>query len=158
MTLVYLAVAWLAGIALGRALHPPWQALLLIGLAATIGWAGWRDRPAVRSACILLLVAALGAGRLLLALPRLPPNALAHYNDIGPVLVEGTVAAAPDERDTVTRLRLRAEHLTLPGGQTVPVQGTALVYLPRYPTFSYGDRLRVSGLLQTPPEFADFSY
>ncbi|MEM3658409.1 MAG: hypothetical protein QXQ66_08370, partial [Candidatus Hadarchaeum sp.] len=77
MTLVYLAIAWLAGIALGKALHPPWQALLLIGLAATIGWAGWQDRPAVRSACILLLVATLGAGRLLLALPRLPPNALA---------------------------------------------------------------------------------
>ncbi|MBC7228167.1 MAG: ComEC/Rec2 family competence protein [Thermoflexales bacterium] len=158
MTLVYLALAWLAGIVLGRALHPPWQALLLLGLAAAVGWAGWRDRPLVRSACILLLTAALGAGRLLWALPRLPPNALAHYNDVGPVLVEGTVVAAPDERDTYTRVRLRAERLTLPDGQQVSVEGTALVYLPRYPTFSYGDRLQVSGLLQTPPEFADFSY
>ncbi len=158
MTLVYLAIAWLAGIVLGRALHPPWQALLLLGLAAVVGWAGWRDRPAVRFVCALTLAAALGAGRLLSALPRLPPNALAHYNDVGPVLIEGTVVAAPDERDTTTRVRLRAERLTLPDGQQVSVQGTALVYLPRYPTFAYGDRLLVSGLLQTPPEFADFSY
>ncbi len=158
MTLVYLATAWLAGIALGKALHPPWQALLLLGLAAVIGWAGWRDCPPIRSVFALLVVAVLGAGRLLWALPRLPPNALAHYNDIGPVLVEGTVAAAPDERDTYTRLRLQVERLTLPGGQPVSVQGAALVYLPRYPTFSYGDRLQVTGLLETPPEFAGFSY
>ncbi len=158
MTLVYLAIAWLAGIALGQALRPPWQVLLLLGLAGVIGWAGWRDRPPVRLACALLLTAALGAGRLLSALPRLPPNALAHYNDVGPVLLEGTVIAAPDERDTTTRLRLRAESLTLPDGQQVPVQGTALVYLPRYPTFACGDRLQVTGLLETPPEFADFSY
>ncbi|MFN3763412.1 MAG: DUF4131 domain-containing protein, partial [Anaerolineae bacterium] len=125
MTLVYLAIAWLAGIALGKALHPPWQALLLLGLAAPIGRAGWRDFPLVRSTCVLLLAATLGAGRLLLALPRLPPNALAHYNDVGPVLIEGTVAAAPDERDTVTRVRLRAERITLPGGQSLSVQGTA---------------------------------
>ncbi|MCX7855817.1 MAG: ComEC/Rec2 family competence protein [Anaerolineae bacterium] len=158
MTLVYLTIAWLAGIVLAKAIHPPWQALLLLGLAAIVGWVGWRDRPLVRSACVLLLAAVLGAGRLLSALPRLPPNALAHYNDVGPVLVEGTVTAAPDERDTYTRLRLRAERLTLPDGQQIPVQGTALVYLPRYPTFSYGDRLQVTGLLETPPEWADFSY
>jgi len=158
MTLVYGAIAWIAGIALGKALHPPWQALLLLGLAAVVIGIGWQDQPPIRSLCVLLLVAALGAGRLLIALPRLPPNALAHYNDVGPVLIEGTVAAAPDERDTHTRLRLRAESLTLPDGQQVPVQGTALVYLPRYPTFAYGDRLQVTGLLQTPPEFADFSY
>ncbi|MCS7177933.1 MAG: ComEC/Rec2 family competence protein [Anaerolineae bacterium] len=158
MTLVYLAVAWLAGIVLAEALRPPWQVLLLLGLATIIGWAGWRERPLVRSVCVLLLVAVLGAGRLLWALPRLPPNALAHYNDIGPVLIEGTVAAAPDERDTHTRLRLQAERLMLPDGQQLPVQGMALVYLPRYPTFSYGDRLLVGGLLETPPEFAGFSY
>ena len=158
MTLVYGAIAWIAGIALGKALHPPWQALLLLGLAAVVIGIGWRDQPPIRSLCALLLVAALGAGRLLIALPRLPPNALARHNDVGPVLIEGTVAAAPDERDTRTRLRLRAESLTLPDGQQVPVQGTALVYLPRYPTFAYGDRLQVTGLLQTPPEFADFSY
>jgi len=158
MTLVYGAIAWIAGIALGKALHPPWQALLLLGLAAVVIGIGWRDQPPIRSLCALLLVAALGAGRFLVALPRLPPNALAHYNDVGPVLIEGTVAATPDERNTHTRVRLRAESLTLPDGQQVPVQGTALVYLPRYPTFTYGDRLQVTGLLQTPPEFADFSY
>lgn len=158
MTLVYLTIAWIVGIVLGNAIHPPWQALLLVGLAAVVVGIGWRDTPRVRFPCILLLLATLGAGRLLLSLPRLPPDALARYNDVGPVLIEGTVVAPPDERDTHTRLRLRAEHLTLPDGYEVPVRGLALVRLPRYPTFSYGDRLQVTGLLETPPEFADFSY
>ncbi len=158
MRLVYLTLSWLAGIALGRVLAPPWQALFLVGWAATVGWIAWRNSPLPRFLCICLLLAALGAGRLLAALPRLPPNGLAHFNDVGPVLIEGTVVAAPDERDTHTRLRLRAERLTLPDGQQVPVQGLALVRLPRYPTFSYGDRLQVTGLLETPPDFADFSY
>lgn len=158
MTLPYLTLAWLAGIVLGNALRPPWQALLLLGLAAVVVGIGWRDNPRVRFPAILLLLVALGAGRLLLSLPRLPPDALARYNDVGPVLIEGTVAAAPDERDTHTRLRLRAERLILPDGQQVSVQGLALVRLPRYPTFSYGDRIQVTGLLETPPEFADFSY
>lgn len=158
MTLVYLAIAWLAGIALGQALRPPWQALLLLGLAAVVVGTGWRGNPRVRFPSIFLLFVALGAGRLLLSLPRLPPNALARYNDMGPVLIEGTVVAPPDERDTHTRLHLRAERLALHDGQQVLVQGLALVRLPRYPTFAYGDRLQVTGLLETPPEFADFSY
>jgi hypothetical protein len=74
MTLVYGAIAWLAGIALGKALHPPWQALLLLGLAAVVVGIGWRDQPPIRSFCALLLVAALGAGRLLVALPAFPPT------------------------------------------------------------------------------------
>ncbi len=158
MTLVYLTIAWLAGIALGKAIAPPWQALLLIGWAGIIGWIAWRHSSRLRLLCACILLAALGAGRLLISLPRLPPDALAHYNDVGPALIEGTVVAPPDERDTHTRLRLRAERLTLPDGRQVPVQGLALVRLPRYPAFSYGDRLQVTGLLETPPEFADFSY
>lgn len=158
MTLVYLAVAWLGGIALAQAFHPPWPALLLPGLIAVAGWARWRNLPALRLPCVLLLVTVLGMGRMLQALPRLPPDSLAHYNDSGPVLVEGTVVVAPDERDTYTRLRLHAERLTLPTGDQIPVRGDALVYLPPYPAFSYGDRLQVTGLLATPPEFADFSY
>lgn len=158
MTLVYLTVAWLAGIAIAKAVALPWQVLLLLGLASVIGWVAGRDSRPVRLLCACVLLAVLGAGRLQTALPRLPPDALAHYNDIGPVLIEGTAVAPPDRRDTHTRLRLRAERLTLPDGQQIPVRGLALVRLPPYPTFSYGDRLQVTGLLETPPDFADFSY
>lgn len=160
MTLVYLAIAWPVGNALGQALDslpPAGPAPPRTGrrhhrvggpAGPSPGAVDPRPPPGRRT----------GRRTTPPALLCLPPDALAHYNDVGPVLLEGTVTAAPDERDTTTRLRLRAESLTLPDGQQILVQGTALVYLPRYPTFAYGDRLQVTGLLETPPEFADFSY
>ncbi|MEJ2558892.1 MAG: hypothetical protein P8186_22285 [Anaerolineae bacterium] len=39
-----------------------------------------------------------------------------------------------------------------------PVSGLVLVQAPRYPAHAYGERLAVSGELETPPVFEDFSY
>jgi len=158
MTLVYLAAAWLVGIALAKALAPPWQVLLLLGLAGAVGLIGWYGSRRTRLLCACVVMLALGAGRLLLALPRFDAHSLAAYNDIGRVTLEGVVVGEPDERETFTNLRLRAERLTLPNGQEVEVGGLALVKVDRYPAFCYGDRLQVVGLLETPPEWEDFSY
>ncbi|GAH71595.1 unnamed protein product, partial [marine sediment metagenome] len=38
------------------------------------------------------------------------------------------------------------------------VSGTALLFVPRYPTYNYGDRLMVTGELKTPPQLDDFDY
>ena len=158
MTLVYLAAAWLAGIALARAFPIPWQALLLLGLVGTIGLIGWEGSRRTRLACACLVTLALGGGRLLLTLPRFDAHSLATYNDAGPVTLEGVVVGEPDVRETHVKLRLRAERLTLPDGQEVEVEGLVLVRADRYPTFAYGDRLRVTGPLETPSEGDDFSY
>ncbi len=158
MTLIYLVVAWVAGILLTRALVIPWQVLLLSGLAGFIGGVGWRDSPRLRLAAACAVALALGGGRLLLALPHFDPHALATYNDIGRVTVEGVVVGEPDVREDRVNLRLRAERLILPDGGQVDVRGLALVRTARYPTFAYGDRLRVSGWLETPPVWEDFSY
>ena len=158
MTLVYLAVAWLLGIAAAQTIGAPWQVWPVLGLAALLTWLLWRDHPLVRQigACGLAFV--LGAGRLLWATPRFDAHSLATYNDIGWVSVEGVVIGEPDERETYTNLRLRAERLTLPDGTEIPVNGLALVKADRYPPHQYGDRLQVEGLLETPPVFDSFSY
>ena len=88
MALVYLAVAWLAGIALAKTVGLGWQALPLLGLAALLGLLLWRDDRRVRLIALCALMLALGAGRLLLAVPRFDETSLATYNDVGWVMLE----------------------------------------------------------------------
>ena len=158
MTLVYLTLAWLAGIALAKAINLPWQVLPVLGLAAFLGLLLWRENARVRLGAACGLMLALGAGRLLLAAPRFDETSLATYNDVGWVTLEGVVVGEPDEREHYTNLRVRAERLTLPDGAELQVEGVALVKADRYPEHHYGDRVQVEGVLETPPVFEEFSY
>jgi competence protein ComEC len=158
MTLVYLAVAWLAGIALAQGIGLPWQALPVLGLAAFLVLLLWRENARARVGALCVLFLALGAGRFLLAVPHFDATSLATYNDAGWVRLEGVVVGEPDEREYYTNLRVRAEQLTLPGGVEREVDGMALVKADRYPERRYGDRVLVEGALETPPVLEDFSY
>ncbi len=171
MTLVYLTLAWIAGILLA---HTLWSRGL-VG-CATPGWpfgalAGCavltaiilRRRPAVRLAAILLAFSILGVWRYTAhpyaACPS--PDVLAFYNGDEKqavwATVEGMVAGYPDVRDVQTLYRLRADTITI-AGVTSPVTGDLLVQAVRFPNYAYGDRLRVTGQLQTPPMLDDFDY
>jgi competence protein ComEC len=160
--LVLVVTAWIAGLLLAHhwlaplGVEPlPLVVLGLLSLAAIILWRQDRSMR-LNGACALALL--LGALRYQQALPNLDDaGVVAHYNDSGWVTLEGIVRGYPDVRDTWTNLRLEAERLEIEG-KSQPVQGPVLVRAPRFPELHYGDRLRVSGLLQTPPEFEDFSY
>jgi hypothetical protein len=85
-------------------------------------------------------------------------NHVTFYNDEpDPVRLTGRVVDEPDVRDTYINLRLRAESLQH-GNTTRPVEGLVLVRAPRYPERFFGDHLSVTGKLETPPIFEDFSY
>ena len=158
MTLVYLAVAWVAGIVLARAADLAWQLLPLLGFVAIIALLVWWDERRVRLAALSVLMIGLGAGRLMIAEPRFDENSLASYNGVGWVTLEGVVVGEPDERDNYTNLRVRAERLTLSDGTEREVQGLVLIRTHRYPRRTYGDRLEVAGLLDDPPVYETFSY
>jgi competence protein ComEC len=157
MPLVYLSVAWLAGIALASLLRPPGALLALAAILPLAVLFLWRaDRRArLLAGCGLLLL--LGAGRYLLALPHFDAGDLAAYNGQGRVTVQGAVVGEPDVRGSYTNLRLRVDNLLLENASHT-VEGVALVRVSRYPEYRYGDRLQVAGLLETPPEREDFSY
>ncbi|NLE44453.1 MAG: DNA internalization-related competence protein ComEC/Rec2 [Chloroflexi bacterium] len=158
MTLVYLVVAWLAGIVCWSWLDLPWPILPVLGLAALTGRVAGRNNVSLRigSACVFAFV--LGAGRLLLDSPHVDQGRIALYNDTGWVTVDGVVIEDPDERDTTTHLVLRVERMTLADGVWQDASGRVLVIASRYPAFEYGDRLRVHGQPRTPPVLDDFSY
>lgn len=160
--LVLAAIAWLGGLVIAHhwlvptGVRPESLVLLsLVPLAAMALW--WRDRSMrLSGACALALL--LGALVYQTALPDPnDPEFIAHYNDTGWVTVEGVVRGYPDVRDTWTNLSLSSESLEV-GEQVVAVHGKVLVRAPRLPEHSYGDRLRVSGMLEIPPEFEGFSY
>ncbi len=164
MTLITLGLSWLAGIALAQWLQPPLPALGLLALPALAVALLWRHErgPRLAAACALALLA--GGARLLWATPHFGPGDLVTYNDRGRVTLVGVVDDEPDVRDTYQNLRLRVESLTpdTPGAGTrpapTPVTGLALVRAPRYPVRAYGEQLAVTGDLETPPVFEDFSY
>jgi len=158
MTLVYLTVSWLLGIVLAKMHGLPWQLLPILGLAAFLAFLLWPEERRVRLGALCVIALALGAARLLLEIPSFDETSLASYNGVGWVTIEGVVVAEPDERDLYTNLRLQAERLTLPNGDELAIEGLVLVRTARYPERSYGDRLLVEGVLETPPVFETFSY
>lgn len=129
---------------------------------------GLRARQAFRWPLVCLIAFALGGARYQFAQPTFDETTLAHYNDVGTVTLEGVVWDEPDERDTRTNLRVQVETLTVLGETPRTVSGVALVYAPSLsearltatgePRWRYGDRVRVIGNLETPPEFESFSY
>ena len=160
--LVLVVAAWALGLLLAHYVLVPsgveQVAVLILAippLATTALW--WRDRPMrLSGACALALLA--GVLRYQVALPDWNDQSfVARYNNSGWLTVEGVVNAYPDVRDTWTNLRLSAETLRV-GDQAYPVHGIILVRAPRWPEYHYGDRLSVSGLLETPPELEGFSY
>ena len=152
---VYLALAWLAGIALGAQLARPWPAWLACALAGALAGLLGRHERGWRLAGALLAAAALGALRL--SLSPLHASPLRPYLDGPPATLTGVVAAAPEVRATRSELVLRVESLAV-GEERSPLQDAVLVRIPRETGYRYGDRLRVSGRLATPPETGDFSY
>lgn len=160
--LVLVATAWIVGLIVAHHWLAPLGVeplslvvLSFLSLAAIILWRQDRSMR-LSGACALALL--LGALRYQAALPNLDdPSVVAHFNDSGWVTLEGIVRGYPDVRDTWTNLRLDTEQIEIEG-EGHPVHGTVLLRAPRFPEHHYGDRLRVSGLLQTPPEFEGFSY
>jgi competence protein ComEC len=171
MTLLYITIAWACGILLCYLMWsqgavgcqtPAWP-FAAASAAALASLVLWRRRAPARLAAAVALFAFLGMWRYdahpFAACPT--PADLDFYTardaQATEVVMEGVIGAYPDARQDRTDYVLEAETLTI-GGQTRPVHGKALIQARRYPAYSYGDRLRVTGRLQEPPVFDDFDY
>lgn len=159
MTLFWLGTAWLVGIGAGKMFAlQVWQWMLLAALSLAASFAfrgerGWRWLFACSA------VVALGAARLKAADPVLDTDHIAKYNECGRYLtITGVIVDFPDVRDSYVGLRVETETLRAAWGGSRRTHGLVLVRAPRHASYAYGDRLRVSGFLETPPEFEDFSY
>jgi competence protein ComEC len=158
MPLVYFGTGWFIGIALASALHLPMEFLLLAFLVPIGGLFLWRHDRRARLIWISIIFAIGGALWFTLRSPHFDQQSLSTYNGIGVVTIEGVIDGAPDVRDTYVNLRVNADRLTLPDKSSHSIEGVVLVRPSRPAEFHYGDRVRVTGELNEPPEFATFSY
>lgn len=157
MTLLYLVASWIAGVFLGASLGGPDYAWAALGLAGFAAAGVIRRRPRRALALICAGLACLGAARYGWAEKPLGPDDVGYYADSGYVTLTGIVSRDPDVRSQHVNLRVQAETLTQ-DGTAMAVHGAVLVQAPRYGDYAYGDRVRVTGSLLTPPEFDTFSY
>lgn len=157
MTLIYLSCAWVAGIFLGSYFNIPWAFLLigLLPLPLLIFTRQHRKLIALSSLCLIVLFA--GILRYQSSLVPVDEYHLQFYNDRGTVEIKGQINRDPDVREKTTHLYLSASEIKV-NGQWQEVSGTALLFVPRYPAFRYGDLLRVIGKLETPPQIDEFDY
>ncbi len=157
MPLIYLSCAWVAGIFLGAKLELP-LALILTGLAPLpllLFFRQHRKTIILISLCLIALFG--GAFRFQSSQPPINENSLQLYNDREVIEIKGIVNADPETRSTTTHLRLSATEIRWDEGWQ-QVSGTALIVVPRYTAYKYGDVLLVTGRLETPPQLDDFDY
>ncbi len=156
--LAQLGIAWMLGIALARWFNLPWPVFVMAAIPAAVVFFLYKDNRQAKIWAGIALALIAGALRFTLFQPVFTPNHIAFYNDTpDSVTITGLVVDEPDIRDNYINLRLEAESINL-ADIDHPVEGLVLVRAPRYPERFYGDRLTVSGELETPPVFEDFSY
>ena len=157
MWLLYVSCAWVAGVFLGSKLGLPLLALFagLIPLAFIPFLPGSKKPLIVAGLCLFALFG--GGLHLSSSLPTVDEHSLCYYNDRENVEIQGMVAEEPDIRDTYCLLTFSASEIVV-DGESKEVSGQSLVRVPQYPTYHYGDVLKITGKPQTPHQFEDFDY
>ncbi|MCE5260349.1 MAG: DNA internalization-related competence protein ComEC/Rec2 [Chloroflexi bacterium] len=156
MMLVYLTTAWLIGLALARyAGLGYWPALPAVGGVVLLCL---RKAPhKLRVLGALLCALALGGVRYQAAQPRLDAHQLAYYNDSGQFAVEGFISADPVVSSAKTQLQVCVERIS-DGIYSRSVSGQMLVTSGAFPRYEYGQRVTITGSLESPPLYDDFNY
>ena len=157
MTLIYLSIAWVIGIYLGSKFALPW-AFVFIGLLplCLIPFIlNYKRQLILASFCLLSLFG--GCLRFQTSLPVVNEHHLQFYNEKGNIVVEGMVSVEPEPRNTTSVFQFSASKLQT-NDANVEASGKALVNVLRFHEYHYGDILRITGKLETPPQSEDFSY
>ena len=146
----------MAGIFLGSKFNLPFL-LILTGLAPLpLLFLLHQHRKLIILVSLCLIALFGGAAYFQSSLPSDNESSLQFYND-RTVEIKGMVNTDPEVREKTSHLRLSATEIKLDEGWQ-KVRGTALLFVPRYPTYEYGDVLLVAGKLETPPRLGDFDY
>ncbi|MDQ7033814.1 MAG: ComEC/Rec2 family competence protein, partial [Anaerolineae bacterium] len=154
MRLVYIALGWVSGIILAATYSAfiPLFWLSGLGVMVLVTGMGWGAR---RGWYLLALVALFAGGYRYQFVQQ--TSDLAQYNTVGAATIIGDIVHEPDIRDDRIQLRVRAESINL-GIETHPTDGLLLVNVPRIADVRYGDRVRITGRLNTPATYDTFSY
>jgi competence protein ComEC len=157
VTLIYLSAAWVTGIYLGSKIALPWGIIFigLIPLCLIPFLVQYKKHLLIAGFCLFALLG--GCIRFQSSLPVINEQHIQFYDEKGTVEIEGMVCTEPETRNTTSVLQLSANEIQIEGTKR-EISGKALVRVPRYNEYHYGDILKVTGDLETPPQFDDFDY
>ncbi len=157
MILFYLCISFVLGVYIGSmASFPPWAfaasiiPLLFIPLLR-------KHKSRLFLSCFCIVTFAGGNLCYQSSLPIIDETYLQYYNDKGTSEIEGLIINEPEPGDRTSSFQLSVRKMNI-DGQTKELSGKALVRVPRYSEYHYGDLLRVKGKLETPPLLDDFNY
>ncbi len=160
MVLIWAGTAWFLGLILASLtpLHA-WQWSVLTGTsicAAILFRKQQRYRNLFGAFAVFFLACTRWASHSI----QMDETRVAYYADTKQeVQITGMILEDPDVRDTSTRLVLETERIWIPDLRIQrEVEGTILVSTSPVDHFYYGQRIRVTGYLETPPDDGDFSY
>jgi competence protein ComEC len=109
----------------------------------------------ISSLCILSFFA--GGLHYTSTILQVDESILCFYNDIEDVQFQGIVKEEPDNRDKFSFLKISAREVRV-ADTNKEVSGTVLIRVNRYPSYHYGDILKITGKLETPSSSSDFDY
>ena len=157
MALIYLSSAWVAGIYLGSKIALPLSIICLgfLPLCLIPFLSRYRKLLLLAGLCLFALLG--GSLHFQSSLPVVDEHHLQFYNDQGVVEIEGMVSTAPETRDRTSVFQLSASQLKIDGAKK-EISGKAVIRVPRYHDYHYGDILKVTGKLETPQQFDGFDY
>lgn len=150
MTLLWLSLAFIAGLVAGNTANLPAIPLLVVPVVLAVG--AIRVPPRWRLCLLLGSAALLGVARGAPAAVLSSPGVIQYYTGLR-VQIDGVVDAEPDVRDTGIQYVVNVRAVTV-GGAAHSVTGRVEVRTPRSQEFDYGDALRLTGRLLMPANTA----
>lgn len=157
MAILYLSLAWLAGIWLGARFNWPLALALIALVPLPMLWFVRQRRQEIVVLSLSLLVFFAGAVYLRTGMAAAGESHLPCYNGQGTVEIRGFVSADREDGDKTARLRLSAVKIRQ-DGEWRELSGAVLLIVPGYAAYRYGDVLLAAGKLEAPPSSDTFDY
>jgi len=157
MALILISIAWVGGIYIGSRLHLPLY-VIFAGLLPFL-FIPFLSKH-IKSLLLtgLCLLAFLGGiFQFQSDISKLNQQTLQHYNDTGSSEIVGTIIYDPEFKGRTQVFQISAEKIKI-DNESINVSGKAILRVPRYPEYRYGDVLSITGTLETPQQIDDFDY
>ncbi len=156
MALVFLAIAWLSGIAAVALWSVPWWVPgMALALGGAVSVAMHRERVAVLLAVCSVVVLA-GALRFTAWRDAGPPSLIRYVGQTA--TIDGIIDSEPDPGDSWTSYLVRVTRVETQGGEVAAVEGRVRVRAGQYAEHLPGEQVRLKGALEDPPVYPDFDY
>lgn len=130
-----------------------WLGILILGVILPAMFWSRKQNYAIAGFCLILMVG--GAWRFLSTSDI--DSSIRQFNDQGKITLIGVISEEPDVRSDNIKYKVAGCQYELMGKSFVGT-GNFLVVAKKYPAYQYGDKIVLTGKLQTPKSSEDFDY